>query len=162
MFLKNTPASRISFRSSYTMGKIRSRRGVTSPQKKVPEAAARCGDTSTTHENLTMSRVFAQNVSSQHETRAASIRHFTSAAFPGNRALMRSQPFLQKKRLAQIRVRAEKVVGIDLGTTNSAVSISHLSRFSSRRTCEYRDQVRSRRVTHTSFFSLVGSGNGRR
>ncbi|OUS42001.1 heat shock protein 70 family [Ostreococcus tauri] len=35
---------------------------------------------------------------------------------------MRSQPFLQKKRLAQIRVRAEKVVGIDLGTTNSAVA----------------------------------------
>lgn len=70
----------------------------------------------------TMSSFTTQNLSHGYDARKFVARPFTSTTH-GGRGLMRKQPLLHKKRTTQLSVRAEKVVGIDLGTTNSAVSI---------------------------------------
>jgi len=71
--------------------------------------------------NAMMSTLASKNIPRAYEKRSNRAPSLHARAFVGGQRLVAKQPFA-KQRAARLCVRAEKVVGIDLGTTNSAVS----------------------------------------
>ena len=70
-----------------------------------------------------MSTLASKSIPRAYEKRKSRAPSLHSRAFVGGKRLVSKQPFASKQRAARLCVRAEKVVGIDLGTTNSAVSV---------------------------------------
>lgn len=69
-----------------------------------------------------MSTLASKSIPRAYEKRKSRAPSLHSRAFVGGKRLVAKQPFANKQRAARLCVRAEKVVGIDLGTTNSAVA----------------------------------------
>jgi len=69
-----------------------------------------------------MSTLASKSIPRAYEKRKSRAPSLHSRAFVGGKRLVSKQPFANKQRAARLCVRAEKVVGIDLGTTNSAVA----------------------------------------
>ena len=71
-----------------------------------------------------MSTFPASNMLQRHATKQHCWRSSKSSAFAGTRLLCKKAAPACRARVTALKVRAEKVVGIDLGTTNSAVCLT--------------------------------------
>ena len=71
-----------------------------------------------------MSTFPARSMSQRHATKKYCWRSSNSSTFAGTRLLCKKAAPTCRARVTGLEVRAEKVVGIDLGTTNSAVCLT--------------------------------------